>query len=169
MSNSGEARFTQETNQDSADFRQLAGQWPTSVSVVTTTNPAGRPFGLTVGAVASLSLNPRQFLVCIDNRSDSLQAMLETRRFCINLLACCQENISDRFAARSSDRFQGISHWRHASSLPILDGIVAFATCEVAGLFPGGDHQIVVGGLLDGKVYGGEPLLHFRRTYRALS
>jgi flavin reductase (DIM6/NTAB) family NADH-FMN oxidoreductase RutF len=41
-------------------FRKLAGHWLTGVSVVTTLDQDGKPVGMTMSAVTSLSLAPPQ-------------------------------------------------------------------------------------------------------------
>jgi len=118
--------------------------------------------------ITSLSLSPMQFLICVDERSESLAPMLASGFFCINLLASGQEEISRRFAGKSADKFAGVPHRIHASSVPVLEGTVAFAVCRIASALPGGDHRIIVGEVLHADASGGDPLLHFRGGYRAL-
>src|SRR5689334_3760128 len=83
---------------DGAIFRRIAGNMATGVSVVTTVDADRRPFGLTMSAVVALSLDPALFLICVNERSESLTAMLASSLFCINVLACGQEETSQRFA-----------------------------------------------------------------------
>ena len=147
----------------------FAGSWATGVAVVTTTDAHGRLFGLTMSAVSSLSLDPQQFLICVDRAADSLPVMERSRLFCINLLAYGQETISRRFASRNEDKFTGIPHRRLASGLPVLDGVIGYVACGVNALLPGGDHVIVVGDVLQLEAFGGDPLVHFRGEYRSLA
>ena len=153
---------------DPATFRRVASHWATGVAVVTTVDGEGRPFGLTMSAVTSLSLSPMQFLICVDERSESLAPMLTSGFFCINLLASGQEEISRRFANKSLDKFAGVPHRIHENSVPVLEGTVAFVVCRIASALPGGDHRIIVGEVLHADAPGGDPLLHFRGGYRAL-
>ena len=96
-------------------FRKLAGHWLTGVSVVTTLDPNGVPVGMTMSAVTSLSLDPPQFLICVDNRARTLAAIVASGHFCINYLRQDQENLSTAFAraARIDSR-----PWPTASSIP---------------------------------------------------
>ena len=149
-------------------FRRVAGHWATGVAVVTTVDAAGRPFGLTMSAVTSLSLSPMQFLICVDERAESLAPLLASGFFCINLLAAGQEEVSRRFASKIADKFAGVPHRIHDSAVPVLEGTVAHVVCRIASALPGGDHRIIVGEVLDADAPGGEPLLHFRGGYRAL-
>lgn len=153
-----------------AAFRHAAGSWTTGVAVVTTLDGDGRPFGLTMSAVTSLSLRPQQFLICVDRAADSLPALERSGLFCINLLARGQEDVSRRFASKSADKFAGVPHRQLAGSgLPVLGGVIGFVACRVAAMLPGGDHVIVIGDVLQAEAHGGEPLVHFRGEYRALA
>ena len=120
-----------------------------------------------MSAVSSLSLNPAQFLICIDAGSETLVPLSESGLFCINILGAEQVHVSRAFASRVPDRFAGIGWRRLACGLPVLDGVIAYAACRISAVLPGGDHRILIGDLLEGGTPGGEPLLHFRGGYRA--
>ena len=154
---------------DAAAFRRVASAWATGVAVITTMDADGRLFGLTMSAVSSLSLEPQQFLICVDRSADSLAALEQSRLFCINLLERGQEDVSRHFASKLDDKFRDVPHRRLASGLAVLDGVIGFVACRVAALLPGGDHVIVVGDVLDAETFDGEPLVHFRGEYRALA
>lgn len=154
---------------DSAAFRHVAGSWATGVAVITTVDTDGRVFGLTMSAVSSLSLDPQQFLICVERTADSLPPLERSGLFCINLLALGQEAISRRFASKIEDKLAGIPHRRLVSGLPVLDGVIGYVACRVSALLPGGDHVIVVGDVLQLEALGGDPLVHFRGQYRSLA
>ena len=92
-------KFTPET------FRKASGRWATGVSIVTTIDSDGVPFGLTMNSVASLSIDPPLYIVNVDNGSDTLAPMLSSRAFCINVLAEDQQELSNRFAKKGVDFF----------------------------------------------------------------
>ena len=154
---------------DPATFRVIAGHWVTGVAVVTTVDAAGNPYGLTVSAVSSLSIEPIQFLVCVDNRSESLPALMESGLFCINYLSDKQQDLSKRFARKISSKFADLSYRRLPNGLPLLEGGLGFVACRVAAVFPGGDHQIIIGQVEYAEASGEEPLVYFRGGYRRLS
>ncbi len=85
---------------ESEKFRRIAGHWLTGVAVVTSMAKDEHPVGLTMSAVTSLSLDPAQFLICIDNRSETLPVIAESGNFCINYLRDDQEEIASSFAQR---------------------------------------------------------------------
>lgn len=151
-----------------SDFRLLASLWATGVAVVTTLDARERPCGLTMNAVTTLSLEPMQYLICIDNRASTLPAVLESRRFGINFLGVDQAELSSRFAGKAADRFADVAYTRSVSGVPVLDGIIGFVECAVHTVAAGGDHRIIIGDVRHIAVPGGEPLLRFRGEYRKL-
>jgi flavin reductase (DIM6/NTAB) family NADH-FMN oxidoreductase RutF len=151
-----------------AKYRHAAGHWASGVAVTTTVDRGGRPFGLTMCAITSLSLDPLQLLICVDRKSTSLPAMIETRRFCINMLAKGQDDIARRFAGKSTDKFSDIAHRRTRTNLPLIDGTIGYIEAEVASILPGGDHEIIIGDVTEMHGNGGEPLVYFRGDFHGL-
>jgi len=149
-------------------FRKLAGHWLTGVSVVTTQDPDGKPVGMTMSAVTSLSIDPPQFLICVDHRAKTLAAIIASGHFCINYLRYDQENLATAFARRGEDRFAALAHRVEHTGSPVIEGAIAFIECKVNAVYPGGDHTIIVGDAVNGDAPGGEPLAYFRGSYRRL-
>ncbi len=153
-----------------ADFRNVMGSFAAGVTVVTTVTDAGVPVGLTATAFSSLSFEPPLCLVCIDSRSASHAAILASRKFAVNMLASQQVELSNRFASRSEDKFEGLAHAPgEATGCPILEGVLASMECVVSDVLAGGDHSIFVGELRRVAVHVGSPLVYFRGGYRELA
>jgi flavin reductase (DIM6/NTAB) family NADH-FMN oxidoreductase RutF len=151
------------------EFRSLCGLWPTGVSIVTTRDLAGHHFGLTMNSITSVSLEPPLLLVCLANSSETLEAICDSRIFCINLLASDQEDLSRRFASRSLDKFQGVRFSAGQLGAPVIDGVLGAMECRVEDIFPGGDHKIVVGRCVHGEKFNCDaaPLVFVRSRYGA--
>jgi flavin reductase (DIM6/NTAB) family NADH-FMN oxidoreductase RutF len=151
------------------NFRKASGLWATGVSIVTTVDEHGTPYGLTMNSVTSLSLNPPLYLVNVDNGSDTLAPMLATRGFCINVLANDQQELSNRFAKKGDDKFQNVTHEIGTSGAPRLAGSLMNIDCRINAVHAGGDHQIVVGEVLTivsaDLESGVKPLLYFGGRY----
>jgi len=152
---------------DAAHWRRLIGHWPTGVSVITSVGPRG----CTANALTSLSLDPLLVLVCLDLGSNTLAAVRESHRFCINVLASDQDEVARRFATKApaEEKFAEVGH-TDQDGLPVLDGCLAWIACDARDELPGGDHVIVTGapvraGLREDAV----PLMSFRSEYRGLS
>jgi flavin reductase (DIM6/NTAB) family NADH-FMN oxidoreductase RutF len=141
-------------------FREFAAHWPSGVAVITTVDNDGMPKGLTMTAVTSLSMEPRQFLICVDNRSATLQPILDSVRFCINFLGSSQQDVAALFASKREDKFTAVKWAKDALGMPAIEGAVANASCEVVAVHNGGDHRIIVGELRGVSINGGAPLIY---------
>ena len=156
----------------SDQFRRACGLWATGVSIVTTVDAAGKCYGLTMNAVTSLSLNPPMFIVCVDNNSDTLAPMCESKVFCINVLASAQQDLSNRFAKKGEEKFSSVDHSRGITGAPVLAGVLLAIECAVSSIVPGGDHQIMLGEVrhvVTNDADGVAPLLYFGGRYAAVT
>ena len=149
-------------------FRQIASHWLSGVAVVTSIDAEGKPVGMTMSAVTSLSLDPPQFLICVDNRAKTLAAISSSRSFCINYLRENQEPIAVAFARSGENKFAAFPHRLGRAGAPVLEGVVAFVECSLEAIHPGGDHAIIVGNAMHGETFGGDPLGYHRGNYRRL-
>lgn len=152
---------------DGRRFRDVLGNFPTSVVAITTTDGEEQPHGMVVGTFTSVSLDPPLVSFLADRSSTTLRTIRAAGRFCANALAGNQERLSRQLATRpAGQRFEG-ALWQ-ASDLgnPVLDGIVAWVDCTVEQVVEIGDHLLVVGRVRDLRVESMKtPLLFFRSGY----
>lgn len=156
----------------SEQFRRACGQWATGVSIVTTVDKAGKPYGLTMNAVTSLSLNPPMFIACVDNNSDTLGPMRESQVYCINVLTSAQQDLSNRFAKKGDEKFAGVDFAPGETGAPVLAGALLAIECVVTAVLPGGDHQIMCGEvrrIVSNDTPDAAPLLYFGGRYAAVA
>src|SRR4026207_322060 len=85
-------------------FRQVMGNFATGITIVTTRDKAGKPYGLTVNSFTSVSLDPVLVLVCLDNKLSGLQSFTESKHFGVSMLSDVQEDLSRMFAKKDSER-----------------------------------------------------------------
>ncbi len=149
-------------------FRAIVGSFPTGVTIVTARDVDASPRGLTSNAFASVSARPPLVLVCVDKSSNTLRAVRNSRAFAVNFLSAGREKLAARFASKAADKFSGVA-WRPsaaAGGAPILaEDSVAVAECTVVDAIEAGDHWIFVGSVEGGEVFGGHPLMYYRRAY----
>jgi flavin reductase (DIM6/NTAB) family NADH-FMN oxidoreductase RutF len=129
---------------DTDFFRQVAGQFATGITVVTTRSQ-GTLAGITVNAFCSVSLDPPLILVCIDLNSTTLPCIRESGTFVVNILTNEQEYLSRCFAASTEERYEHFCHANFhtaATGSPVIDGVLAFLDTRVVAEYPGGDHVI---------------------------
>jgi flavin reductase (DIM6/NTAB) family NADH-FMN oxidoreductase RutF len=150
-------------------FREVFGRFATGVAVITSAGPSGSG-GMTANALCSLSLDPLLALVCFENQARTLPIVRDARRFAVNILTADQEPLAGVFASKlpESEKLDGVPH-RFEDGVPVIDGSLAWATCQLRELIAGGDHTIVIGEVLDMGLGDGEPLLWFAGRYHYLA
>lgn len=148
-------------------FRTSMSLLATGVTVVTTTTCDG-PVGMTASAVCSLSLEPPQLLVCVQQALPTHVALEQNDAFGVSVLGEEHVRVARRFATRGADRFGGLV-LRDDIGVPILADAIAFFECRVEERHPGGDHTIFVGRVLRcGHQPGRRPLLYFDRSFGSI-
>jgi flavin reductase (DIM6/NTAB) family NADH-FMN oxidoreductase RutF len=153
---------------DSQQLRRVLGHFATGVTVITTKDIAGAPFGLTANAFTSLSLHPPLILICVDKGAQCYSCFADSNVFTVNFLREDQEEISRRFATKGADKFAGLNWREGANGAAILDGAIGHLECKIVQSYEGGDHTIIVGEVLDGVAAGERPLLFFKGKYERL-
>lgn len=144
-------------------FRNVLGHYPTGVSIVTADVPGTGPVGMVVGTFNSLSLDPPLVSFMPAKSSTSWPKIQSSGTFCVNVLGASQGELSRQFSARDGKKFDG-ADWRPApSGSPILSGVTAWVDCRIEQVFDSGDHEIVVGRVLDLKVESDELPMTFLR------
>lgn len=146
------------------------GRFPTGVTVITTCDEEGRPFGLTASSLTSVSLEPLYLLICIGKGSRSHDVVVAGQSFAVNVLGSDSADLSNRFAmVEPGKRFEGVAFRGEATGSPVLERAAAWMDCRIAQLHDAGDHTIVVGEVVacdaDGSV---EPLVYHAGAYREL-
>jgi 3-hydroxy-9,10-secoandrosta-1,3,5(10)-triene-9,17-dione monooxygenase reductase component len=162
------ARIKEMTGQgiDKGWFRKVLGHYPTGVCVITSTTADGRPAGLTVGSFTSVSLEPPLVAFFPDKSSSSWPKIEATGQFCVNILGADQQSVCRQLAAKSEDKFAGITHRHTATGLPIIDNCVAWIDCAIHSVGEAGDHYVVMGLVREMNIEsGGNPLLFFQGGY----
>lgn len=154
---------------DLQELRRVMGHFATGVTVITTMDRSGTPFGLTANAFTSLSLNPPLALVCIDKNAQCYSCFEESKIFAVNVLSEEQEEISRRFATKSIDKFSNLKWRKGEGGAALLDGAIGYIECKIVGSHDGGDHTIYVGEIVEASCSGERPLIFFQGKYRTLS
>jgi flavin reductase (DIM6/NTAB) family NADH-FMN oxidoreductase RutF len=152
----------------SDQFRQVMANFASGITVVTTRDGRGNPYGLTVSAFTSVSLDPTLVLVCLDNKLSGLQAFKDSKHFGISFLSEHQEDLSRMFAKKDSERPPSI-YFDGKLGMPLLHNSIAVMECETVNVYEGGDHQIFLGEVMNAQVLQlDHPLLYFRGKYQRI-
>ncbi len=151
-------------------FRRVMGHFVTGVTVVSAFD-GEQPFGITVNALSSVSLDPPLVMVALDRRRFLTPIVRAAGRYAVNILSEDQQALSDCFAGApvepGRERFCGAAWHAGRTGLPLVDGAIATLECTVVETFSAGDHDLFLG-RVDDLTNEGEhpmPLLYYRRRY----
>jgi flavin reductase (DIM6/NTAB) family NADH-FMN oxidoreductase RutF len=153
---------------DPRELRNVFGVFATGVTIITTNDVNGKPFGLTANSYTSLSLDPPLVLVCVDKKVDCYACFEQSKVFAVNFLAEDQEQLSTRFATKGIEKFEGIPVRQGSIGVPLLEGAIGFIECKLVNGYDGGDHTIYVGEVQAASASGERPLLFFKGKYNKL-
>jgi flavin reductase (DIM6/NTAB) family NADH-FMN oxidoreductase RutF len=163
-------------NIDEARFRQILGHFATGVTVVTGSDEAGDPVGLSVNSFTSVSLDPPLIAFSVGRSSTTWPRIRATGQFTVNILGADQEAVSRRFASTGTggtgaggadfDRFDGIGWHPSPAGSPLLEGAIAWVDATVDAEHDAGDHVMVIGRVTALDVgQEGAPLVFYRGGY----
>lgn len=149
-------------------FRGLMSSFPTGVAVITTVAADGSPRGMTANAVSSISARPPLLMVALDSRRATLTDIERHGAFAVNILAGTGAEMSGRFANSKTARFDDVA-WepsKTAKGVPVLtEHVSAVAECMVDSMVGAGDHVVVFGRIVAGRLHDDPPLVYHRRVY----
>ncbi len=153
---------------DSRAFRDAMGMFATGVAFVTAA-PDGKPAGLIVNSVVSVSLDPPLVSFCPSRDSFTWSRMRRTGRFAVNVLGRRHEAFAAGAVPAGADRFEGL-HWEAGhGGVPLLPDALASLTCEIVAEHAAGDHWIVVGRVEELRTAPGrDPLVFFDGEFRGV-
>jgi len=153
----------------SEEFRRACGRFATGVTVVGVLDREGFPHGLTVSSFTPVSLDPPLILICLGHAVTSIEHFRKARHFGISILREGDRSLSERFARKGQDRFEGVDWRAGETGVPLLERALATIECAVCQRFTAGDHDILVGEVVRTCVSDGSPLVHFASRYRTLA
>ncbi len=148
-------------------FRKTLGLFPTGVTVATTSKELGHSTGITISSFTSVSLDPPQVLFCLSKKSKKMAAFEAARHFAINILKVDQSHLSDGFATRGPlDQETITSHDHPETGCLLISDALGHVICEKKAMYDGGDHYIILGGVIDLTANPNErPLIRHKGRY----
>jgi flavin reductase (DIM6/NTAB) family NADH-FMN oxidoreductase RutF len=151
------------------ELRELMRRFPAPVAVVTAVVDDER-YGLTVGSLVSLSLQPPLVGISIGQESSSHEPIRRAGRFAVSLLSGEQESVAQHFA-RSG--IPPIALWtgvdvRDGDYGPLVEGALAWLACSTWAEYPAGDHTLFLGEVVEGELgVVGSGLVYRQGRYHA--
>jgi flavin reductase (DIM6/NTAB) family NADH-FMN oxidoreductase RutF len=159
---------------DAAYYRRVVSRFATGVTVVSTVMDGVR-YGMTVNSFTSVSLDPLLVLFCCEIDCEFYAPVIASGRWGVSVLSDRQAEEASWFATRGTpgvDQFDDRPGVRAGSALgvPVFEDALATFECRTWAVYPGGDHVVVVGSVVDAGIGAeGDPLLYFGSHYRGIA
>jgi flavin reductase (DIM6/NTAB) family NADH-FMN oxidoreductase RutF len=154
-----------DSNTNVSRFKEVMGNYPTGVTVVTAVDKEGKPHGLTVNSFASVSIDPILILWSIDHGVGSLDVFINAEKFAVHTLASDQSDVCSLFATKGVDRFANCEWKLSEHGLPIISGAYGVLQCKSFKNIEAGDHTILIGEVIDIQNEDKKPLLYHKRNF----
>jgi flavin reductase (DIM6/NTAB) family NADH-FMN oxidoreductase RutF len=139
--------------------------------VVVTSRFAGRPWGMTVTALASVSADPPTVLVSLGAETVSARSIVATGAFGVSILADTQVCVASHASAPGNTKFLDafVERTERRSTSPPIANALAHLDCEVVDAVEAADHIVFFGRVHEARRRsGGAPLLYHGRGYTSL-
>lgn len=148
-----------------SELRKTLSHFASGVTIVTALHE-GIPVGFTCQSFFSVSLDPPYVAIAPAKTSTTWPLIAEAGTFCVNILSEGQEALCRSFAVSGADKFAGVE-WNSSpvSSSPLIAGSLAWVDCIVELVHSAGDHELVVGRVVDQQVLGGAPLIFYQSRF----
>ena len=160
------------------DVARVMDEMPYGLYIIGSKEPEdGRVNGMMADWVMQVSFGPRLVGVAFENDSHTLGNVRAHNLFTVNLLSAdaagmelarpfAQPFSGAKVKGRKADeavkvhyKLDGLAYQTTERGCPILDAALGWLECEAEQFIPIGDHTLVVGRVLDGRVAReGEPL-----------
>lgn len=157
---------------DRQQFKNVMARIPSAVAVITSKSEAGF-HGITVSSFGSLSLDPPLVFMSISKENNSHERLINADSYVINVLARKHTFYAEQFSGQTplADlEFSRVAHRIGTLGIPKIDGCLSWIECRHWQHYPGGDHTIFVGEIVDLELgEADDPLVYFDREFVELS
>ena len=109
----------------------------------------------TAAWVTQVSFDPLLLALSVNPQNASYDILRAGGVFNVNVLGRGQLELARRFgtsSTREHDKLAGVAWHAGANGAPVLDDALAYVECEMQDRHPAGDHELVVGLVVGGRV-----------------
>jgi flavin reductase ActVB len=154
-----------------AAYLESMRRLPTGV-VLVISKVSGRPWGLTVSACCSASVEPPLLVVSVGSATATAESIRRVGRFGVAILGHENLELAEFGSAKGVAKFIDELCEDVDMPFPRLRDCMAQLQCQVAARHVIADHTVFVGRVVDGLVSHGAParaLVYYDRAYRDLA
>lgn len=149
-------------------FKAAMAEFPSGVTIVTTTDNEGSPRGFTATAFTSVSAEPPLVLSCLAKSAQCFSTFEAAEKWVVHVIADGQADLAMTFATRGADKFPSGSYRWLETGMPALHGAPVVLECSAYARHDGGDHVILVGRVDNVVVRSDSPAIYYQRAFRSL-
>ncbi len=134
---------------------------PAPVGIVTSFDPeTGDPVGLAMSAIMPVSLEPCAMAIAVNRSGPSHAKIMQTGRFCINLLDSARQAHMIPFARAEARSLRFTQpDWSRNGQVWYIEGSPANIFCDIRQSLSYGTHDLLIGEVYDLRSTGGEDIL----------
>ena len=153
---------------DPTHFRNVMGQIPTCVTVVTAM-VEGEPVAMVIGSFVSVSLDPPLAGFFCTTASETWQQLRGAEVLGVNVLSAAQADISNACMREPEERFEGLD-WSLVDGAPKIAGVSAWLTLTHHRVVEAGDHELALCNVthMEAPDPQLEPVVFYGGGYRSL-
>ncbi|SUZ93812.1 uncharacterized protein METZ01_LOCUS46666, partial [marine metagenome] len=123
--------------------------------------------GVTVNSYTSVSLEPPLVLWCLDKDSELYDELMDKKNYVINFLSENQKSIAVHLAKKNDHSLDKVKHKIEGINC-VIEGVVGWISCSKVETFDAGDHEIILGKVIDFNYKQRNPLIFWDSKYKAL-
>lgn len=149
-------------------LRQVAGAFPTGVTIITTEKPDGSIHGMTASSFLSVSLDPALVSFCVKQEGSLVPLLKVGKTVGISILEASQQTISNQFAGFNEEEI-AIPMAKKTAGATVINKALAWYSTKIHQIIPAGDHLMILCEVIDlDRVEEGKPLVYWS-GYRTVS
>lgn len=157
-----------QTDLSPSSLREAFGHFPSGVIAIAAEVDGAR-VGLAASTFVPVSLDPPLVLFCVQNSSETWPLLKDLPALGISVLGEAHDEVARTLAAKTGDRFAGLSTESRDSGAVFVHGTSVWVECAIEQAIHAGDHTIVVLKVYDVTVNPSVPPIVFHRsTFRRL-
>jgi flavin reductase (DIM6/NTAB) family NADH-FMN oxidoreductase RutF len=124
--------------------------------------------GMLASWVQQCSFDPPQVSLAVKPGRFASDLLTDGAAFAINILAAGQTDLLKHFGkgfGSGEPAFAGLDVYHTAEGVPVLRTALAHLDCRVASRVGAGDHDLVIGRVVAGRLHAeGQPAVHIRKS-----
>lgn len=135
-----------------------------------TTKHQGVRYGIVATAFSSVSFDPPSVLICVNEGTSIHAPLMDTDRFCVNVLGMVNRDIADCFMQFEGEERFSVGDWGEEQGVPVLTNAQSTMVCRIADRHKFGTHTIIIGELIGANHRdNAKPLTYYDRRYIDIS